>query len=89
MKIIYWAFQSLKLQKQNNTIKSVKKNPSSSNLIPLSPNKKQTGHNSYSTWLHYKSKNNKVNWIIINCISKGYKIDSIFTGKYDKKYNKQ
>ncbi|CAB5394950.1 unnamed protein product [Rhizophagus irregularis] len=46
---IYLAFQSLKLQKQNNATKNIKKNPSSSNLIPLSPNKKQSRHTSYST----------------------------------------
>ncbi|UZO22594.1 uncharacterized protein OCT59_014954 [Rhizophagus irregularis] len=46
---IYFAFQSLKLQKQNNATKNIKKNPSSSNLIPLSPNKKQSRHTSYST----------------------------------------
>jgi hypothetical protein len=47
--IIYWAFQSLKVQKQNYTTNNIKKNPSSSNLIPLSPNKKQSRHTSYST----------------------------------------
>ncbi|PKK61350.1 hypothetical protein RhiirC2_791922 [Rhizophagus irregularis] len=41
---IYLAFQSLKLQKQNNATKNIKKNPSSSSLIPLSPNKKQSRH---------------------------------------------
>ena len=46
---IYLVFQSLNLQKQSNTTRNVKKNPSSSNLIPLSPNKKQSRHTSYST----------------------------------------
>ncbi|PKC56156.1 hypothetical protein RhiirA1_474413, partial [Rhizophagus irregularis] len=49
LKKIYLAFQSLKLQKQNNATKNIKKNPSSSSLIPLSPNKKQSRHTSYST----------------------------------------
>ena len=40
---VYLAFQQLNIQKQNNThntTKSIKKNPSSSDLTPLSPNKK-------------------------------------------------
>ena len=49
---VYLAFQQLNIQKQNNThntTKSIKKNPSSSDLTPLSPNKKQPRHTSYST----------------------------------------
>jgi len=46
---IYSAFQSLNLQKQSNTTRNIKKNPSSSNLVALSPNKKQARHNSHST----------------------------------------
>ena len=49
---VYLAFQQLNIQKQNNaynTTKSIKKNSSSSDLIPLSPNKKQSHHTSYST----------------------------------------